>query len=248
MKLIKVQSQRLGLRVRQTWERHYVDHQSSVKGSDLAKTSAPGHLITNSRSLHDYQTDGYYSSCKYLSQEELAGTSQQSMPKFREKSCLAWAVLSSPSHHQQSPGIPGKAPDSLVQASLQSISTQQLKSCPVLTSHSVQTLHHGLWGPTSSLTTLPTFFHSSLEWLVTGSSKNKLVPSSGSLPLLFLPQSRTFFRQLSHSSFCHCLQLSAQMPPQRGYSCPFSWVRTPLHATPPSSFTLCPHAYLRFSL
>lgn len=144
-------------------------------------------------------------SLKYLSQEELAGMNQHSVQRFREKSCLEWAVLTSPS-------LPCFR---MVYSPHGGVGGGSSPSSSGLASHTIQTLHCGFQGPTSYFTSLPSFIDSSLEWLVTGSS-NKLVPSSGSLPLMFFRPPGRLFWELSHGSFCRCLQVSAQMFPLRG--------------------------------
>lgn len=110
---------------------------------------------------------------KHLSQEKLDGMNQQSVQRFRRKSCQARAVqgaTNTPLGLRSRPLTGSQAPRLL--RSL--FSTQQAGSSPGLTLHLTWTLHRGLLGPTSPTPWLSLHLLTQPELLVTGSSTNKL--------------------------------------------------------------------------
>lgn len=210
MELIKVQSQKLELRRCQTWERCYVDHLSSVRKSDLAKTPVAGHLINHSRYLHDYQMDGCYLSCaicpvptgvSWNESAEQVEIQREELPGM-SSACQSSTLLALSWDSREAPNS-GAFP--------QSIFTQQSGAChaqprPFPMAFEVCNPHH---------------FSLTHSFIMAWSGQSPVLWTTRLFLLQALcPYCYSFsledFQEPSHGSLCHCLQVSAQLSTLRG--------------------------------
>lgn len=208
-----------------------MDHQSSVRWSDLAKTSALGHLITNSP-IPYWQIGGRCLPFRSLS--------QRSLLKWINRTCR---VREDTQHEWRLP----------VQAAITVSWKSWVDTYLAFMLHTLSrpflwpTAAHHAWFKHLALSPPHSFLiHSFTAAQVVGLLWKHLVPSSGSLPLLFFSGTAKLFLKLSLIAHCHFLQVfCSNISSQRGCTWPLSWVPTLVHATIPL-YSLSPFPPLLF--